>query len=68
MRFCTATMLAAASAAFYVLVGAVFAAEPCDIPASLLSGGYDLKQVAEAVSSTSSPASTSRSSASRGAA
>ena len=49
MRFCTATMLTAASAAFYLLVGAAWAAEPCDIPASLLSGGYDLKHVAEAV-------------------
>jgi lysophospholipase L1-like esterase len=102
MRFCTATMLAAASAASWagmnsswpglarpstsfftgerkqdvdarhkaghdgsaafiaalaatlfllggLLAGAAFAAEPCDIPASLLSGGYDLKHVAQAV-------------------
>jgi lysophospholipase L1-like esterase len=49
MRFCTATMLAAVSAALYLLGGAALAAEPCDIPASLLSGGYDLKHVAAAV-------------------
>src|SRR5262249_56009893 len=44
--------VAALSVALYVLAGvasAAFAAEPCDIPASLLSGGWDLKHVAEAV-------------------
>ena len=42
--------IAALSAALYILLaGAAFAAEPCDIPASLLAGGYDLKHVGEAV-------------------
>ena len=49
MKFRTAAMFAAASAALYLLGGAAWAAEPCDIPASLLAGGYDLKHVAEAV-------------------
>src|SRR5215831_20380935 len=49
MIFRTAAISAAASAALFVLAGAAFAAEPCDIPASLLSGGWDLKHVAEAV-------------------
>ncbi len=40
---------AAIAVALYLFAGAAFAAEPCDIPASLLSGGYDLKHVAEAV-------------------
>jgi lysophospholipase L1-like esterase len=42
----------ALSAALYMLAGVAFpafATEPCDIPASLLAGGYDLKHVAEAV-------------------
>ena len=49
MKFRTAAVFAAASAALYLLGGAAWAAEPCDIPASLLSGGYELKHVAEAV-------------------
>src|SRR5262249_24902458 len=43
-RSCTAI-----AAALYLFAFPAFAAEPCDIPASLLSGGYDLKHLAEAV-------------------
>jgi lysophospholipase L1-like esterase len=47
------SFLAALSVALYMLAGVTsspaFAAEPCDIPASLLSGGWDLKHVTEAV-------------------
>jgi lysophospholipase L1-like esterase len=46
-------LITALAAALYLLGGllggAAWAAEPCDIPASLLAGGYDLKHVAEAV-------------------
>jgi lysophospholipase L1-like esterase len=45
----SAAFIAALAAALYLLAGAAWAAEPCDIPASLLSGGYDLKHVAAAV-------------------
>jgi lysophospholipase L1-like esterase len=44
--------ITALSAALYMLAGVAtpaVAAEPCDIPASLLSGGWDLKHVTEAV-------------------
>jgi lysophospholipase L1-like esterase len=40
---------AALVTALYLFAFPAFAAEPCDIPASLLSGGWDLKHVAEAV-------------------
>jgi lysophospholipase L1-like esterase len=42
-------LVAALAAALYLFASPAFAAEPCDIPASLLSGGWDLKHVAEAV-------------------
>jgi lysophospholipase L1-like esterase len=37
------------AAALYLFAFPAFATEPCDIPASLLSGGWDLKHVTEAV-------------------
>ena len=40
---------AAVAAALYLLAGAAFAAEPCDVPGYLLFGGNELKHVAEAV-------------------
>ena len=42
-------LIPAFAAALYLFAGAAFATEPCDIPASLLSGGWDLKHVTEAV-------------------
>ena len=40
---------AAVAAALYLLAGAAFAAEPCDVPGYLLFGSNELKHVAEAV-------------------
>src|SRR5262245_49186745 len=40
---------AAVAAALYLLAGATFAAEPCDVPGYLLFGSNELKHVAEAV-------------------
>ena len=40
---------AAVAAALYLLAGAAFAAEPCDVPGYLLFGSNELKHVVEAV-------------------
>jgi lysophospholipase L1-like esterase len=40
---------AAVAAALYLVAGAAFAAEPCDVPGYLLFGSNELKHVAEAV-------------------
>jgi len=40
---------AAVAAALYLLAGAAFAAEPCEVPGYLLFGSNELKHVAEAV-------------------
>src|SRR5262245_7401282 len=45
----TIVAAAALSAALYILAGAAFAAEPCDLPSYLVVGNNELKHVAEAV-------------------
>jgi lysophospholipase L1-like esterase len=49
MKTPVAAILAAVVAVLWILTGAAFAAEPCDIPGYLLFGNSELKHVAEAV-------------------
>jgi lysophospholipase L1-like esterase len=49
MKTPVAATLAAVVAVLWILTGAAFAAEPCDIPGYLLFGNSELKHVAEAV-------------------